>query len=154
VPRACTICNHKDRQRIDSALAVSQPLRQIAPQFGCSVAALHRHKPHLIKIMAQVQQDKTEEIARSAWDRLQAAERDTDAVRTEARQRGHSTCCLQAAARTEKQVQLRVLISKESDRVKADLGITVAEPERPLDLAKLDETEEADLQRLLRKLAA
>ena len=40
----CTICTHKERNQIDEKLVVGESLRNVAKQFGTSVAALHRHK--------------------------------------------------------------------------------------------------------------
>jgi hypothetical protein len=44
MPRACTICTHRDRQPIDHALAISTPNRRIATQYAVTESALRRHK--------------------------------------------------------------------------------------------------------------
>jgi len=44
MPRVCTICAHKDRNKIDSAIAVDGAiLRTIAHQYDLSESALKRH---------------------------------------------------------------------------------------------------------------
>jgi len=49
MPRACSICTHPDREAIDTALTRGDAFRNIAPRFGTSVTALHRHKhEHLV----------------------------------------------------------------------------------------------------------
>ena len=44
MPRSCSICTHPQRQAIDQALMAGAALRNIAPRFGTSVTALHRHR--------------------------------------------------------------------------------------------------------------
>ncbi len=43
MPRRCTICTHKERSEIDSALVVGEKFRHIAVQFHVSTSALVRH---------------------------------------------------------------------------------------------------------------
>jgi hypothetical protein len=60
MPRPCSICTHPQRHAIDAALTASEALRNMAPRFGTSVTALHRHKhEHLLKHLADVQQSHT-----------------------------------------------------------------------------------------------
>jgi hypothetical protein len=60
MPRPCSICTHSQRQAIDAALTAGEALRNMAPRFGTSVTALHRHKhEHLLKHLADVQQSHT-----------------------------------------------------------------------------------------------
>src|SRR5215471_17288056 len=47
MPRACTICAHPQRDRIDQALLAGQPLREITGRVPIRKSALHRHKQHL-----------------------------------------------------------------------------------------------------------
>ena len=50
MPRACSICTHPDREAIDAALTGRDAFRNLAPRFGTSVTALHRHKhAHLLR---------------------------------------------------------------------------------------------------------
>ncbi len=41
--RTCTICAHPELAAIEMALETDRPLRDIAPRFGVSKTALHRH---------------------------------------------------------------------------------------------------------------
>ena len=60
MPRPCSICIHPQRQAIDAALTAGEALRNMAPRFGTSVTALHRHKhEHLLVPLADVQQPQT-----------------------------------------------------------------------------------------------
>jgi hypothetical protein len=57
MPRPCSICTHPQRHDIDQALTAGEALRNMAPRFGTSVTALHRHKhEHLLVHRAAVQQ--------------------------------------------------------------------------------------------------
>jgi len=44
VSRKCTVCKHKERAAIDTALLAGAPFRDLAGQFGLSKTSLHRHK--------------------------------------------------------------------------------------------------------------
>jgi len=47
VPRVCTLCSHKDRLKIDSALVSRASIRGISRNFAVSEDALCRHKAHV-----------------------------------------------------------------------------------------------------------
>jgi hypothetical protein len=60
MPRPCSICTHPQHQVIDQALTAGETFRNMAPRFGTSVTALHRHKhEHLLAHRADVQQAHT-----------------------------------------------------------------------------------------------
>jgi hypothetical protein len=53
---SCSVCNHPQRQSIDSALLNrTATLAQLSQQHHLSTSALHRHKQHLLQKMARVQ---------------------------------------------------------------------------------------------------
>ena len=47
MPRACSICNHDNRESIEEALEAGETLRVIAARYGVSIAALSRHRAHI-----------------------------------------------------------------------------------------------------------
>jgi hypothetical protein len=50
MPRTCTICGHKQRQRIEELLLSGEAYRSIAKRFSISAPALFRHKSdHLLE---------------------------------------------------------------------------------------------------------
>src|SRR5215203_273642 len=65
MPRACTICAHKDRHTIDRALVGGEEaLRTISDRFGVSKSALIRHKDaHLPAALIKAR--KAEEVVRA-----------------------------------------------------------------------------------------
>ncbi len=56
MPRVCTICQHSERESIDSALLDGQPYRGIARRFGASASAVYRHSEHLPKNLVQARE--------------------------------------------------------------------------------------------------
>jgi len=52
MPQICTICRHRGRAEIDTALIRNESLRNIAEQLGTTVASLHRHRPHIPQALA------------------------------------------------------------------------------------------------------
>ena len=44
MPPTCTICRHRERDAIESALVAGEPLRNIAKRHGTSPATLIRHR--------------------------------------------------------------------------------------------------------------
>jgi hypothetical protein len=54
VPRACTICVHKQRKKIEKSLIKRESYRHIAAHFEVSTQALKRHKEnHLSKALVK-----------------------------------------------------------------------------------------------------
>src|SRR5215210_127365 len=64
MPRACTICQHPEREAINKALVANEPFRHIAARFGTSTSALQRHKDeHLPAVMVKSEQAKETVLA-------------------------------------------------------------------------------------------
>ena len=58
MPRACSICERRERQQIDQAGLTGASYRDIARRFGASHSAVHRHSQHVSKaIAAAVEED-------------------------------------------------------------------------------------------------
>jgi hypothetical protein len=56
MPRRCSVCDHPDRERINSALVAGDKLRNIAQRFATSEFALCRHKrDHLPDTLTKAQ---------------------------------------------------------------------------------------------------
>lgn len=68
--RECTICIHKMRGEIDSALLAGGSNRTVAAQYGVSISAVQRHRKHIPAALTQAR--KAEEVTRSD-DLLQQA---------------------------------------------------------------------------------
>ncbi len=72
MPRACTICIHPDRKRIDAALIEGVPNRRIAAQWGLSETSVRRHADsHLPASLAQGKRADDAASADTLLDRLE-----------------------------------------------------------------------------------
>ena len=47
MPGKCSLCIHKDREKIDKAILEGVPIRRIVAQFGASQGTIQRHKKHV-----------------------------------------------------------------------------------------------------------
>ena len=72
MPQICTICRHRERSEIDTALIRNESLRNIAEQFGTTVASLHRHRPHIPQALALAKQAEQAVEATSLLDGLKS----------------------------------------------------------------------------------
>ncbi len=77
----CSICQHADREGIDSSLIRGEPLRSIAGRHGLSATALHRHKvAHLPKALARAQEAQEIVQADSLLEEVEALMVRTDMI--------------------------------------------------------------------------
>ena len=62
MPRNCTICEHPQREKIESLIVNGNTFRNIAERFSLSLGAIHRHKSdHISKTLAKAKE--AEQIA-------------------------------------------------------------------------------------------
>jgi hypothetical protein len=73
MPRPCSICTHSQRHAIDAALTAGEALRNMAPRFGTSVTALHRHKHEHLSIPLTQAQHATSDTPQPPTEPAQAA---------------------------------------------------------------------------------
>jgi len=67
VPRTCLACSSPERENIDNALALGEPLRNIAKRVSISPAGLLRHESHVAVTIAKVQERRQEELGDSIF---------------------------------------------------------------------------------------
>ncbi len=95
--RRCSICQHADREAIDSSLVRGEPLRSIAGRHGLSATALHRHKvAHLPKALAKAQEAQEIVQADSLLEEVGALLARTDAIYAESVANGDMRLALSA----------------------------------------------------------
>lgn len=59
MPRTCTICEHPQKEEIDSLIINGNTFRNIVEQFSLSLGAIHRHKSeHLIQTLTKAREVK------------------------------------------------------------------------------------------------
>ena len=101
MPRACSVCSHPDRERVELGLVTGRPKRRIAAEAGLSESAIHRHDAEHLPGAVLAAHD-AREAARA--DRLLSAtlERESDALR------------LMAKAESEGDVRAAVVALREA----------------------------------------
>jgi hypothetical protein len=65
MPRTCLACSNSEREAIDQALVVGEPLRNIAKRVSISPAGLLRHKTHVAGTIAKAQERREEKLSDS-----------------------------------------------------------------------------------------
>ncbi len=70
MPRKCTICNHKDQEKIDKAILEGVPIRRIVAQFGTSQGTVQRHKRHVSQKLLKAKEVKEVAQADTLIDEL------------------------------------------------------------------------------------
>jgi transposase-like protein len=116
VPRQCTICNHTEREAIDSALVSGEAYRSIAKRFATSPEAMWRHKTeHLPAHLSKAKHAEETTQADSLLGQLLSLNRETLAILKEARQgkEKDNELALKAIARAEKQIELQAKLLGE-----------------------------------------
>lgn len=68
MPRTCLACASPERQQIDKALAIGEPLRRIASRASISEASLRRHKTHVSHAIVKAQVKREEKLGDSLFD--------------------------------------------------------------------------------------
>jgi hypothetical protein len=71
VPRTCLACSSPNRTAIDEAIAIGEPLRDIAERVSISPAALFRHKAHVAEAIVKASEKREESIGESILARLE-----------------------------------------------------------------------------------
>jgi hypothetical protein len=113
MPRSCTVCTHKNRAEINSALLANEPYRSVAKRYGTSDSAMFRHKAeHLPLSLLKAQE--VGEIA--AGDRLAAELTDLKAdvhrLKGKAEEAGDIRTALVAVDRALKAMELQAKLSQ------------------------------------------
>lgn len=115
--RVCTVCSHKRRKQIESAITTGVSNRRIATQFSTSESAIRRHKENCIKPAIQIVQGARQE--QSAWNALAEMAWMGEQVHTiynEVREVKDYRVSLQALNELRRQTELRSELTGELDR--------------------------------------
>lgn len=127
MPRICTICIHKQRSAIESALLNGTSFRNIAERFATSTTALFRHKSACIAESLSKATDVKEVVqADTLLARLKSLNAETLAILTKARKDENGELALKAIARVEKQLELEgKLIGELNDAPVVNLNVSI-----------------------------
>lgn len=72
MPQKCRACASSEREEIDKALAIREPLRNIAKRYGTSPAALLRHRKHVGAAIQRASERRETDIGDAVLDRLES----------------------------------------------------------------------------------
>jgi len=126
MPRKCTICEHKDRNKIDSAIAVKgASLRSIAVQFRISVSSLKRHMSngHIAEKIVQAQHVHEVIEADGILSQMQRVKQETWTIHKEAREQKLFVKDRETKEFTEKNVPDNELALKALARLERQIEI-------------------------------
>ncbi len=112
--RTCTICSHKDSEKINKELIEGTPYRDIAGRFGVSRSALERHKEnHLPGGLIKAKQIEEVTEASSIIERLINLTNETMDIYRAVKKAKDYDLALKALARAEKQAELQAKLLGE-----------------------------------------
>ncbi len=75
MPRTCLACSSPEREAIDKALVVGEPLRNIAKRVSISPAGLLRHKSHVAHNITKATEKREERLGDSLLDEMRRVQR-------------------------------------------------------------------------------
>jgi hypothetical protein len=96
MPRTCTICHHREREKIDADLVAGVPLRRIAAQSGTSTGALQRHRCHIAAEVVHAAETCEHERGTSLLEKINAMEAEAQRLGKKAEQEGDLRAALLA----------------------------------------------------------
>ncbi len=127
MPRTCTVCMHKDREAIDTALVEGEAVRPVASRYvPLSKTALQRHKDeHLPKALMQAQAAQEVAHADSLLDQVQSIQGRTLAILTAAETSKDGRLALGAIREARSNLELLAKLTGELDE-RAQVNILLA----------------------------
>lgn len=161
--RACTICEHSERDSIDAALVCGEPMNVIAKLYGVGKDAARRHRVrHLSPALAAMQGERTRAVAKTTLERMEVqygiladvvqAARDGGQSKTiidasrELRQTAELLAKITGELNERPQIAVNVLSSPEIQQAIATVLEVTPEPERRQRLAALLQPERLQLE--------
>ncbi len=116
MPRVCTVCTHPEREAIDQAVVLGEPIRGIARRFdGAERDALRRHQAHISPALARIAEQRAEAGAVTAAQRLEELYGRASKVLDAAEGEGKASLSLAAIRELRGLVELLAKISGELD---------------------------------------
>lgn len=94
MPRTCLACSSPKRVEIDKAIAIGEPLRNIAERVSISLAALFRHKTHVGQAIVKASEKREVSIGESVMSRLEKLYRRGEKVLKDAETSGDGRLAL------------------------------------------------------------
>lgn len=126
MPRACTLCNHPEREAIDQALAQSTPNRRIAAQYAVTEQAVRRHKQtHLPVLMVKAEEAREMAVADGLLGQVRGLQDRTLTMLRQAEEAGELRTALHAVREARANLELLAkLIGELDDRPQVNVLIS------------------------------
>jgi hypothetical protein len=116
MPRACSVCIHKDRTEIEAAAIGPEPNRRVATRFRITESSLRRHlESHLPRAMVVAREAAEMTQADTLLGRVHRIETDARRLLQKAEETGDFRCAI-AAAKTSLDVVELLLKVREAER--------------------------------------
>lgn len=104
--RACTICEHPDRDSIDAALVCCESQKVVAERYGVGKDAVRRHRlRHLSPALAAMQVEREQADKTTALEEIRDIISSMKRILAAAEQEGKPTLALSAAAGLGAQIE-------------------------------------------------
>lgn len=147
MPRACTVCCHKNRLRIEQELLTGRPYRSVAKQFAAAPDAVFRHKRHLPGKLVKAEEAKQVAQAETLIEQLGVLNEKARDLAAKAEASGDYRTALLAVRELVRIVELCARLTGElNERAKHDHLHLHLTPAEAVQLARdLLEMEAADL---------
>lgn len=155
MPPTCTICRHEKRKEIDRAIVDGESLRDIAGRYGTSDSTLHRHKPHVMAVIAKAHDAMEITHGDNLVAELRKLIGDAQRIAGKAEQARQFNAAMSGVREVARVLELIAKLTgalDESTRIAVMVGERQArEKESATDLRRLSIDERISLQRLLEK---
>lgn len=120
----CTICIHKDRDKIDEAILVGTSIRNIGVQFGINPNTVQRHKKHIPPKLAKAKEAKEIVQADSLLSKARTLLNQAETITTAAQESKDYRTALQGIGRIKDVVELLMKVTGELDQ-KTEINVSL-----------------------------
>ena|SRR5579875_1105477 len=139
MPRRCSICSHRDRKKIDAALANGESNRTISNQFRLTASSVQRHRQHVGASLQRAAERREESASESIYAEMRALIDEARGLLAEAKSGGDVRGAI-AAVKTAGDLlnQLDAMVRRAENTIDREVVIKVVyedpprPPERPL----------------------
>ena len=129
MPRACSICIHRQRKAIERSLLAGEPFRKLAARFDTSTGALQRHKGEHLST-ALLKTDRAEQAARGddLLNKIEALEGDARRIAAKAEKRNDLRTAIVAIRELTRIVELLAKLRGELQNSPTVINVQVLAP--------------------------
>lgn len=149
MPRVCTVCSHKDTEKIDQAIVEGQPHTSIAKQYGLNHLAIRRHSEnHLPEKLMQAWQEKETDHAEGILSGIHNLLEKTRGILEQAEKKGYHRLQLEAIKEMRNTYELLSKIAVKLAEYEQARGSGSGEDTAPRSLADLYAEDQQEMNTL------